>query len=57
VEKYLHDDNDLGTVHVYTDITSAGYNIGWNQTNANPLTGNCNTISPKKVNRTLELTY
>ncbi|MDR3557978.1 MAG: hypothetical protein P4L61_00445 [Candidatus Pacebacteria bacterium] len=60
VEKYFAQDKALGAYHTYTDITSAGYNLGYNTsrlTEANPGVPDCSSISPKKVNRTIELTY
>jgi hypothetical protein len=55
VERYYNINNNLGNIeYPYTDITSAGYNIGYNA-NANPK--DCSSPSPKKVNRTIELTY
>jgi hypothetical protein len=58
VKKYSHIDPDLGNAeHIYTDITSAGYNIGYNSTNPVAPGPDCSSPSPKKVNRTIELTY
>jgi hypothetical protein len=59
VKKYSHTDPDLGNAeHIYTDITSAGYNIGYNSNDsANNHISDCSNASPKKVNRTIELTY
>jgi Tfp pilus assembly protein PilX len=59
VKKYSYTDHDLGNAeHIYTDITSAGYNIGYNpRDSANNNISDCSSPSPKKVNRTIELTY
>ena len=59
LEKYYKSDPALNAEHRYTDITSAGYNIGYNITSntANPGVPDCSSVSPKKVNRTIELTY
>jgi hypothetical protein len=52
VDKYIAKSADGTYYHTYTDITSAGYNIGYD-----PSTKDCSSPSPKKVNRTIELTY
>ena len=60
VDRYYSKNPNLSNIeYPYTDITSAGFNIGWHQTSTSgvPLKGDCSTISPKKVNRTIELTY
>jgi len=58
VERYYQLNPILGNSHDYTDITSAGYNIGYNSSDsANNHIADCSNVSPKKVNRTIELTY
>ena len=55
VVKYYAFDPNLGNAyHLYTQITSAGYNIGYNPASSTP---DCSIVSPKKVNRTLETLY
>jgi len=56
VKKYNDSDPNLGgAYHLYSQVTSAGYNIGWNPSGFG--SGDCSTASPKKVNRTVQLTY
>lgn len=58
VDKYYAQDPNLGNaVHLFTTVISAGYNIGYNATNPVAGTPDCSSASPKKVNRTVELTY
>jgi len=62
VDKYIAPSSYLGgSNYSYTTITSAGYNIGWNGTvqdaSAGQSNGACSSPSPKKVNRTVQLTF
>ncbi len=62
VDKYVAPSSYLGgALHAYTTITSAGYNIGWNGTvqdaGMGQSSGACSSPSPKKVNRTVQLTF
>jgi hypothetical protein len=49
VEKY-YAKNSNGDEEIGTTITSSGYNIGWSGTD-------CSISSPKKVNRTIQMTH
>jgi hypothetical protein len=51
----------LGVNRIMTQIVSRGYNIGWNPTGnglgGNGGTGDCMSVSPKKLERGIQLNY
>lgn len=60
VAKYFAKGPADPTTRLYTQITSNGYNIGWNPPSPQGTgsgTGDCSTVSPKKVERAIQLTY
>ena len=59
VDKYYAPNPNLNNANYqYTTITSWGYNLGWEgNAQSQPATGDCLAASPKKVNRTFQLTY